>query len=69
MPTDNEIRLIIAKDGLSDWFKTALKSALECDPVAAAHDAGVLSLVLDQRAHEITATALTAQAIADAQAK
>lgn len=32
MPKDEEIRQLLADPALSDWFKRALRSALERDP-------------------------------------
>jgi hypothetical protein len=69
MPSDDEIRRVLADKGLSDWFKAALSSALECDPAQAAHDAGLLSVVLDRRAQTIAAEALACKAIAEAREK
>jgi hypothetical protein len=63
MPTDEEIHQILADKGLSDWFRTALLSALDCDPVQAAQDAGLLSIVLDRRAQAIAAHLIAAEAI------
>ncbi len=51
MPKDEEIRQMLADPGLSHWFKRALLSALERDPVDAANDAELLYIVLDRRAH------------------
>lgn len=47
MPSDKEIRQMIATSGFSDWLKEALLSTLKRDPVEAAADAGLLSIVLD----------------------
>ena len=58
MPSDDEIRAICADPSLSFWFREALTSALKRDPVDAAHDAGLLALVLDRRASEVLATGL-----------
>ena len=66
MPKDEEIRQMMGDPGLSDWFKRALLSALDRDPVDAANDAGLLSIVLDRRAQAIAADALAALAIRDA---
>ena len=65
MPKDEEIRQMLGDPGLSDWFKRALLSALDRDPVDAANDAGLLSIVLDRRAHTIAADALAVLAIRD----
>ena len=64
MPKDEEIRQMMGDPGLSDWFKRALLSALDRDPVDAANDAGLLSIVLDRRAQAIAADALAAMAMA-----
>lgn len=69
MPKDEEIRQMVADPGLSDWFKRALISALDRDPVDAANDAGLLSIVLDRRAQAIAAAALAALAIRDARGR
>ncbi len=66
MPKDEEIRQMLGDPGLSNWFKRALLSALDRDPVDAANDAGLLSIVLDRRAQAIAADALAAVAIQDA---
>ena len=66
MPSDQEIEYILGDSGLSDWFKTALRAALKCDPVQAAHDAGLLSLVLDQRVQETRPQRLAEKCIARA---
>lgn len=63
MPNDEEIRRLQADPGLSDWFKQALSSSLERDPVDAANDAELLSAVLDRRSRTIAADALTSMAI------
>ena len=69
MPKDEEIRQMVDDPGLSDWFKRALISALDRDPVDAANDAGLLSIVLDRRAQAIAADALAALAIRDARGR
>lgn len=66
MPNDDEIRQLLHDPGLSDWFKGALLSALDRDPVDAAHDAGLLSTVLARRAQVIAAAALASLAIREA---
>ena len=66
MPNDEEIRQLQADPGLSDWFKQALSSSLERDPVDAANDAELLSAVLDRRSRTIAADALTSLVIRDA---
>jgi hypothetical protein len=58
MPSDDDIRRIIANPTFSDWFRCALQTALERDPVDAANDAGLLALVLDKRASGILARSL-----------
>jgi hypothetical protein len=57
MPSDDEIRKLLDDPSISGWFRVALRLALERDPVDAANDAGLLSLVLDRRAAEIAAAA------------
>ena len=69
MPKDEEIRQMVDDPGLSVWFKRALISALDRDPVDAANDAGLLSIVLDRRAQAIAAAALAALAIRDARGR
>lgn len=69
MPKDEEIRQLLGDSSLSDWFKRSLLSSLERDPVDAAHDAGLLSAVLDRRAKVISAQALASIAIQDARNK
>jgi hypothetical protein len=69
MPKDEEIRQMLGNPGLSDWFKRALVSALDRDPVDAANDAGLLSIVLDHRAQAIAADALAALVIRDARVR
>ena len=66
MPSDEEIRQVLLDEALSEWFKTALLSALDGEPVQVAHDAGLLSVVLDRRAQSIIAGALASKAIAEA---
>lgn len=58
MPSDDEIRAICSDPSLSYWFRNALTTALERDPVDAAHDAGLLAMVLDRRATQVLATGL-----------
>jgi len=69
MPNDEEIRQLLQDPGLSDWFKRSLLSSLDRDPVDAAHDAGLLSAVLDRRAQAIGAAALASLAIRDARGR
>ena len=66
MSNDEEIGQMLADPGLSDWFKQALSSSLERDPVDAANDAELLSAVLDRRSRAIAADALTSLVIRDA---
>jgi hypothetical protein len=66
MSNDEEIGQMLADPGLSDWFKQALSSSLERDPVDAANDADLLSAVLDRRSRAIAADALTSLTIRDA---
>ena len=49
VPSDDEIRLMLKDTSLSTWLVNALTSALERDPVDAANDAGLLSIILDKR--------------------
>lgn len=63
MPSDKEIRQMIATSSFSDWLKEALLSALERDPIEAAADAGLLSIVLDYRANAKDAESQALQAI------
>ncbi len=44
---------ILTDPEASDWLKSALRSALERDPVDAANDAGILAQVLEERAERI----------------
>jgi hypothetical protein len=67
MPSDDEIRALISNTSLSEWFRHALLSALERDPQEAAADAGLLSIVLDQRANSMEALTLALKAIVEAQ--
>lgn len=62
MPSDDEIRAICADHSLSYWFRNALTTALERDPVDAAHDAGLLAMVLDRRATQVLAIERVRQA-------
>jgi len=63
MPNDDEIRALISNASLSEWFRHALLFALERDPQEAAADAGLLSIVLDQRAQSLKALAVTPNAM------
>ena len=49
MPSDDEIRLMLKDTSLSTWLVNALNTALERDPVDAANDAWLLSIILDKR--------------------
>lgn len=62
MPSDDDLKTMAADPALSQWLRTALIESLSRDPLDAAHDAGLLALVLDKRAAELTAIA-SAQAI------
>lgn len=57
MPSDSEIRRICEDPAVSYWLRDALLGALKRDPIDAAADAGLLSLVLDKRASEILSKA------------
>lgn len=63
MPKDEEIRQLLGNPSLSDWFKRALRLAMERDPVDAANDAELLCDVLDQRARAVADETLRAAAI------
>jgi hypothetical protein len=66
MPSDTELQMMANDPALSYWFKNALTEALKRDPVDAAADAGLLSLVLDKRANELVAAAGAQAAIQQA---
>ncbi|PRD63927.1 hypothetical protein [Malikia granosa] len=66
MPNHKEIRQLLADPASIDWFRQALRSALERDPVDAAQDAYLLSIVLAWHSRAVVADALTSQAIRDA---
>ena len=57
MPSDEELMMMASDPAHSYWFSNALREALKRDPVDAANDAGLLSLVLDKRAAELLAAA------------
>ena len=63
MPSDDEIKKILSEPGTSSWFKLALSTALNRDPVDAANDAELLAIVLSKRAETIGAAGLAAVAI------
>lgn len=63
MPSDQEMREIATRQGISVWLRDALLSALERDPVEAAADAGLLAAVLDQRLRAKVAEAKAHQLI------
>ena len=69
MPSDDEIRALISSSKLSEWFKHVLLSALDRDPKDVAADAGLLSIVLDQRASSLEAYTLALKAILGAMHK
>ena len=50
VPSDDEIRRMLKDPSLSTWLVNAMTSAMERDPVDAANDAGLLSMILDKRA-------------------
>ena len=58
VPSDDEIRQILAGPGTSHWMKVALSTALNRDPVDAVNDAELLAMVLRHRAEQISAAAL-----------
>ena len=66
MPKDEEIRQLLGDPCLSDWFKCALLSALDRDPVDAANEADLLCGALDRRAQALVAEALASQTIREA---
>ena len=49
VPSDDEIRFMLKDPSLSYWLVNAMTSAMERDPVDAANDAGLLSMILDKR--------------------
>ena len=49
VPGDDEIRFMLKDPSLSYWLVNAMTTALERDPVDAANDAGLLSMILDKR--------------------
>lgn len=49
VPSDDEIRHMLKDPSLSTWLVNAMTSAMERDPVDAANDAGLLSMILDKR--------------------
>ena len=55
MPTDDELRVLVQDPTVSFWLRDALSSALYRDPIDAAADAGLLSIILDRRAAAINA--------------
>ena len=63
MPSDEELRKILKDPGMSSWFKLALSTALNRDPVDAAADADLLAIVLARRAGQINAAGLAAVTI------
>ena len=58
MPSDDEIRRILAGPGTSNWMKVALSTAINRDPVDAVNDAELLAIVLRHRAEQVRAAAL-----------
>lgn len=50
MPTDDDLKRLLADPSISYWLRDALNAALERDPVDAANDAGLLAIILDKRA-------------------
>ena len=58
MPSDDEIRRILAGPGTSNWMKVALSTAINRDPVDALNDAELLAIVLRHRAEQVRAAAL-----------
>ena len=58
MPSDDEIRQILAGPGTSNWMKVALSTAINRDPVDALNDAELLAIVLRHRAEQVRVEAL-----------
>jgi len=52
---DDYLRVFVRDPAVSFWLRDALTSALSRDPVDAADDAGLLSLILDRRVKAMTA--------------
>ena len=50
---DQHIRSVLAGSSVSFWLKNALQSALDHDPVDAAHDAQLLADLLSERCDAI----------------
>lgn len=69
MPSDGEMRRLSEDPALSTWLRTALITALDRDPVDAANDAAVLSLVLNRRASDISASLLAQLVVSKAKKK
>ena len=55
MTTNQQINAILGDPSASFWVKDAIKTLLGRDPVDAANDAEVLSMVFQARADEILA--------------
>ena len=53
--TDDDLRAYVQGPAVSYWLRDALTLALSRDPVDAAEDAGLLSLILDRRVKAMTA--------------
>ena len=51
--TAARIARVLTDPAVSDWLKSALRSALERDPVDAVNDALLLARVLDERVREL----------------
>ena len=47
--TDSNVEEVMTDEAASDWLKTALRTALERDPVDALNDALALAAALEQR--------------------
>ena len=47
--TDSTVEEVMTDEAASDWLKTALRTALERDPVDALNDALALAAALEQR--------------------
>jgi hypothetical protein len=51
--TDRTIEEVIRDEAASDWLKTALRAALERDPVDALNDALALAAALERRLRRV----------------
>ena len=51
--TDSNVEEVMTDQAASDWLKTALRTALERDPVDALNDALALAAALEQRLRSV----------------